>query len=131
MLAPSSKATEEDAFNFHHSSLYMHIEQAFGMLIAKWPLLKSLKYGVEESMEVVSVAMKMFHFCVDHREVANDEKVGVSQEEKKLIDDCRKWYAVGNQRNVPQFGNGVIAPPRSASRSSLLLRMWFQTTSDS
>ncbi|CDF34036.1 unnamed protein product [Chondrus crispus] len=58
-------SSEEDAFNFFHSSLRMHMEQAFGMLTAKWGIFqKPLGFPVRKSSRIVAVAMKLHSFCL-------------------------------------------------------------------
>ena len=63
---PSSHASsEEDSFNFFHSSLRMHVEQAFGMLMAKWGIFqKPLGLPVRKSSRIIAVAMKLHNFCL-------------------------------------------------------------------
>lgn len=64
---PASQANDvEDAFNFYHSSLRMHVEQAFGILVKKFPLLRSLEFSVNDSAALVGLAMKLHNFCIDH-----------------------------------------------------------------
>ena len=55
---PSSTLTEgEDNFNFYLSSLRIHIEQAFCMLVARWRMLRNgLNFSVKRCTTVISVA---------------------------------------------------------------------------
>jgi len=106
---PSTQAKDaEYSLTFHHSSLRMHIEQAFDMLVFKWALLKSLQFGVDESAESVSVAMKMFNFCIDHGAAPDVPKGDMSDEEMKFIDDSLKWYEEGKLQNLEQFGRRIF-----------------------
>lgn len=62
---PMSQASEvEGAFNFFLSSLRIHVEQAFGMLVAKWAILqRPLQYAVRKNSRIVCVTMKLHNFC--------------------------------------------------------------------
>jgi len=61
--------SREDAFNFYQSSLRMHIEQAFGVLVARWGILWTpLKYDLHRSTRVVEVALKLHNFCIEEQE---------------------------------------------------------------
>ena len=58
-------SSEKDALNFFHSSLLMHVEQAFGMHTAKWGIFqKPLGFPVRKSSRIVAVAMKLHNFCL-------------------------------------------------------------------
>lgn len=63
---PSSTLTEdEDNFNSYPSSLRIHIEQAFGMLVARWRILcNGLNFSVKRCTTVISVVMKLHNFCL-------------------------------------------------------------------
>ena len=67
---PASKATYwQDSFNIWHSSLRMHSEQAFGMLMAKWRMLRDLSFTVETNIHIVLIAMKLHNFVIDEEEI--------------------------------------------------------------
>ena len=55
----------EDAYNFFQSSLRMHVEQAFGQLMARWRLLgMSLKYSIHLNGAIFQAAMALHNFCI-------------------------------------------------------------------
>lgn len=64
---PSSTLTEdEDNFNFYLSSLRIHIEQAFGILIARWRILRDrLDFSLDHCTAIMSVAMKLHNYCIE------------------------------------------------------------------
>lgn len=63
---PSSTLTQdEDNFNFVLSSLRIHIEQAFGMLVARWRIIRNgLNFSVKRCSRIISTVMKLHNFCV-------------------------------------------------------------------
>ena len=67
MPFPASTLTEdEDNFNFYLSSLRIHIEQAFGMLTARWSLLRDLlNFSLGHCANIMSVCMKLHNFCIE------------------------------------------------------------------
>ena len=62
----SSTLTEDqDNFNFYFSSLRIHIEQAFGILVARCRILRDrLDFGLEHCTAIMSVAMKLHNYCI-------------------------------------------------------------------
>jgi len=47
----------------------MHIEQAFGVLVARWGILWTpLKYDLRRSTRVVEVALKLHNLCIEEQE---------------------------------------------------------------
>ena len=64
---PASTLTDdEDNFNFYLSSLRIHIEQAFGMLTARWRLLRDrLNFSLRHCSNIMSVCMKLHNYCVE------------------------------------------------------------------
>ena len=57
--------TDKDAFNFWLSSSRIHIEQAFGQLVARWGLLwRDIKLDIAKVPSVVMVILKLHNLCV-------------------------------------------------------------------
>ena len=57
--------SDEDAFNFYHSSLRMHIEQAFGLLLARWGVLwKPLSFNLTQNVRIARLAMVLHNYCI-------------------------------------------------------------------
>ena len=95
---PSSTLTEDqDNFNFYLSSLRIHIEHAFGILVARWRLLRDrLDFGLEHCMAIMSVAMKLHNYCITEDsargrrgwDILNDE-LSPQERTEMEIDQCR------------------------------------------
>ena len=64
---PASTLTDdEDNFNCYLSSLRIHIEQAFGMLTARWRLLRDrLNFSLDHCSNIMCVCMKLHNFCIE------------------------------------------------------------------
>ena len=59
---------DKSAFNYFFSKLRNHVEQVFGMLVAKWPIFEApLRYRVRKSISIVYITMRLHKFCVDNR----------------------------------------------------------------
>lgn len=105
---PASMASDvEDAFNFYHSSLRMHVEQSFGMLIKKFRILKMLEYSVKDSAEIVAIAMKLHNFCLENSDKARfrvPRSRGELREERRMIRKCGEWYESGKQVYLETMG---------------------------
>lgn len=116
---PASQANDfEDAFNFYHSSLRMHIEQAFGMLVAKWRILRFLNFSVNDSAEIIGLAMKLHNFCLEHGETVLPS-AGRASEERQFLDKSQEWYEEAKENIRHQIGeqNGESS---SEKRDSLI-----------
>jgi DDE superfamily endonuclease len=58
-----------DAFNFFHSSLRMHVEQAFGMLVQRFGILwRKLMFSLPVSTLVFSTCFRLHNFCINNGE---------------------------------------------------------------
>ena len=57
-----------DAFNFFLSQLRIKIEQAFGMLVEKWRILKSpLTRNVRAAANIIMACARLHNFCINER----------------------------------------------------------------
>lgn len=89
---PASQASDwEDAFNFWHSSLRMHVEQSFGMLVAKWRILLQLNFDVDVNTRVICLAMKLHNFCIENSADSSYKSIARS-EMISLVGDAEEWY---------------------------------------
>lgn len=89
----------------------IHIEQAFGMLVARWRILKGgLDYCVRRCTDIVCLLMKLHNFCLKYDGV---EPIGsgLSQQEKEeLKQDIRSWYQQSNEL-AQEFHPGAQGRP--------------------
>jgi DDE superfamily endonuclease/Villin headpiece domain len=74
LLTPYSKSqirdpefgARRDAFNFYQSSLRIHIEQAFGMLVARFGILwKPVRFTLPFVPRILSACMRIHNFCIN------------------------------------------------------------------
>lgn len=61
---PISQCDQEKSnFNFFLSSYRVHVEQAFGQLVARWRILKEpLSFSVSKKSRLVALCMKLHNF---------------------------------------------------------------------
>ena len=63
---PNKKS--EDNYNFYHSQLRIRVECVFGMLAARWGILRTaMKYTVTKSIGLVFALARLHNFCLDER----------------------------------------------------------------
>jgi hypothetical protein len=63
------QSTSKDVFNFYLSQLCIRVEQAFGLLVNMWRVLKKpLEVALWRTTTVVEAAMRLHNFCIDHRD---------------------------------------------------------------
>ena len=57
----------EDAFNYFLSSFRIHVEQAFGMLVARWDILRhGIRYSLRNTFNTIKSLLLLHNFCVEH-----------------------------------------------------------------
>ena len=106
---PSSTLTEkEDDFNFYSSSSRIHIEQAFGILVAKWRILRDrLDFSLQHCTSIMSVCMKLHNFCIKEDSVrgkrgwdvhydalSSQERAEVEVDEGRYVEEMRSAHRV-------------------------------------
>lgn len=73
IVTPSSKSqfqcpvdgTSRDAFNFYQSSSRVHVEQAFGMLVARFGILWCpLKFDLRREPLIISTCVRLHNYCI-------------------------------------------------------------------
>jgi DDE superfamily endonuclease len=67
----SASTPSKDAYNFYHSSLRIHIECAFGMLVHRWGILrKSIPMNIDlrKTNALVMALCRLHNFCIDENE---------------------------------------------------------------
>lgn len=86
LLTPFSRdVADYDQMNFNYfiSSMRIPIEQAFGMLVARWSILRGiLDYSVGRCADIVCLLMKLHNFCIKH-DGPDSMKEGLTEEEKE------------------------------------------------
>lgn len=70
----------EDGFNYFQSSHRMHIEQAFGIMMARWGILwKPLCFSLARNVRVIQLAMVLHNFCVENQDTRSDDLMSESE----------------------------------------------------
>ena len=65
-MAP--RGSFNDAFNFFHSSMRIHVEQAFGTFVNRWRIFHgALAFSVENIFAFIKAALLLHNFCMDAR----------------------------------------------------------------
>ena len=82
-----------DSFNFFHSSHRIHVEQAFGILVARWGILwRPLKFHIDEVLPIISCTMRLHNFCIDNDGIAY-VKQAVNTFEQEVQDEAfNTWW---------------------------------------
>lgn len=113
----SQSGPEERNFNFFLSVHRVHIEQAFGQLVARWRILRDgLEYSLSRNARIICLCMKLHNFCID-----NDERQFSSTlsniEKAKAIAESQLWYQESKETLKQELHGEEAARPRSSSLS--------------
>jgi hypothetical protein len=85
-----------DSFNYFHSSLRMHVEQAFGILVARFGILwRPLKFSLFRVGPILSACMRLHNYCIDSG--VQPVRASMSADEQAVSDAAfRRWWAVAS-----------------------------------
>ena len=97
MATPFTMQSSGDKYNYNyfHSSLRIKIECAFGMLVARWGVLRSAisaKIGLKKTPAMVICLCKLHNYCIDSR-------IKRAQEAEESL---QQVVASGKQRPTPK-----------------------------
>jgi DDE superfamily endonuclease len=88
-----------DSFNYFHSSLRIHVEQAFGMLVSRFGVLwKPIRFDITRVAQIVSSCMRLHNYCIDYGIPA----ARAAAHEDRTVSNaayCRWWKATTEQRD--------------------------------
>lgn len=121
---PNSQAGEQEKnFNVFLSSLRVHVEQAFGQLVARWSILNyKLEYSVGKSSRIVCVCMKLHNYCKDEMEKDFGKSLRNMEREDALAKDSSEWYKLAKEterKRSKDARNDVISHKRNALRDTV------------
>ena len=93
---PGEVTLYKDSFNFHLSSLRIHIEQAFGMLVRRWGILwKPMQVTLSNSKEIFMACVKLHNYCLDEKEL--DIRMLDDDSIEEVNRDFNSWWIRANQ----------------------------------
>lgn len=69
----------------------MHVEQAFGMLVYKWRILRELNFSLQTNARLIVLSVKLPNFMLDRAEAMTTRRF-TREELTKLEGDERGWY---------------------------------------
>jgi len=63
----------------------MHVEQAFGVLVARWGILWTpLQFDLQRSTQIVDVALKLHNYCIGEKEECISISTSAADRQKAL-----------------------------------------------
>jgi DDE superfamily endonuclease len=84
-----------DAFSFFHSSIRIHVEQAFGIAVARFGLLwRPLRFYIRKVPIIVTACMSLHNYCID----CNEEYIAsfmTSGEIERVVSAFATWWRAG------------------------------------
>ena len=88
----SNLSKYKDSFNYFQSSLRMHVEQAFGVLVGRFGILwRPLSFSLETNTRIVLATMLLHNFCIDHSKGPEPETMSET-ERRQHATAFRIWY---------------------------------------
>lgn len=104
-----------DAFNFFHSSSRVHVEQSFGILVARFGILwRPLRFDLTKVPLILSACMRIHNFCIDHG-VSCAPSNRTEQDELSQERAFRAWW------NLSQSIRTATGEFRSRTRDETML----------
>lgn len=100
---PSANAEPDspaDGFNFYFSSLRIHIEQSFGILLSRWGILwRPLQFTLAQNLRAVQLAMLLHNYCVDAGDSSHQGLL--SEDEHREIHSFARSITSVNSNSLP------------------------------
>jgi hypothetical protein len=115
----SCMTTGSDAFNFFHSSLRMHVEQAFGILVQRFVILwQKLTFSLPACILVLSACFRLHNFCID---IGEESLRTVLQSEDRIVSDSsfRRWLSAMRKARADQISQILRGRRRDLEASEL------------
>ena len=127
----ATPGSDESTFNYFLSSLRVHVEQAFGILVARWAVLQStLAYSIEVTMSVVRAAILLHNFCVEQSEpyFAPRRSAASPTEEGN---EWRQWVAMSTRvfDEIESRHGGLVSLNRGQGEVSIRRREMVKSVS--
>ena len=127
----AAHASSEDDFNFHHSSIRIYVECAFGEIDQRWGIFwKPLKFSLKHNVAVIDAALRLHNFIVDFRE--EFETTEPTNFEKTIFDDeCLRYLTANPEAVVGVYGgdeeerfDDIGRPTNAESNSRSMGKAW-------
>jgi DDE superfamily endonuclease len=88
------------AFNFFHSSLRIHVEQAFGQITSRFGILwRPLKFGLEKIPTIILSAFLLHNFCIDEKEPPISME---AIQQAKMASEFSEWWSQSSASTANQ-----------------------------
>jgi hypothetical protein len=118
-LLHDNLGVSRDAFNFYHSSLRMHVEQAFGMLVQRFGILwRKLTFSSPKSTLMLSACFRLHNFCIDSGE--SPVCAALLNDERRVADAAfRTWFCAAQKAREDQASRSEQGWRRDLEASGL------------
>lgn len=91
-LQCTQHGVSRDAFNYYHSSARVHVEQSFGILVARFGILwRPLRFDLTKVPLIISACMRIHNLCVDLG-VCRPPSTASDHEEQDRDEAYRAWW---------------------------------------
>jgi len=116
---------KEKYFNFFLSSHRVHIEQAFGHLVARWRVLNGgLEFSLSRNIRVVCACMKLHNLCIEQGESFDSVRNELNSH-GGTVEEVQAWYEEAKEhRQSSQSFSRTRSPARSIKRDKLRDLVW-------
>jgi DDE superfamily endonuclease/Villin headpiece domain len=110
LLTPYSKSQMQDselgqrrdAFNFFHSSLRMHVEQAFGILVARFGILwRPMGFSLPTVPRILSACMRIHNYLIDQNVLPISSTMEPPNQSEAEVAFAAWWGNAVVDRDVP------------------------------
>lgn len=91
---PGKTSTKKDAYNFFHSQLRIRIECAFGMLVARWAILRKplpVNITIQKTCALTTCLCRLHNYCLNENEsciTSTKKKTTYTVPEYTAVDQC-------------------------------------------
>jgi DDE superfamily endonuclease len=114
ILTPFSKSQihdgelgpRRDAYNFYQSSHRIHVEQSFGLLVARFGILwKPIRFPLPIAPRILAACMRVHNFCIDNN--VTPMAAAQSSESASIAEEAfRVWWRNAELERNPESQQG-------------------------
>jgi hypothetical protein len=96
----------QDAYNFYQRSHLIHVEQSFGLLVARFGILwKTICFPLRIAPRILAACMRVHNFCIDNNVTAM--AAAQSSESASTVEEAfRVWWRNAELERDPESQQG-------------------------
>lgn len=99
-----SHGSNEDDYNYFHSSCRIYVECAFGEIDSRWGIFwRPLRFSLDHNIKIIEAALKLHNFILNFAHLNGLRPTNCDNE--IFDEECLTYLSVNNSATVGTFGD--------------------------